>query len=522
VIGSYLDPAGASITISQDLADQTGVDGKIATFKIVATGTSLYGNTVSYQWQKAAPGSSTFSDIAGANSDTYKTPLLTLADSGTKFQVVCGVPTLTKTSKAATLTVVPDTFPPVPTAGAITKSGGGVQVGVSFDEGVDATTVIAANFSLVGGGTISAFKAVANGYGDYNGAIMDVTGLSAGTTYQVNVKNVKDLKGNAIPAAGVNTSFTLGTVGWANTGTPIAPGQVVPVGGDGFDVLNGGRQEWGTYDEATIAYVTKTNDFDVKVQVVYAEPGSEWTRVGLMARNDLNVGEDPNDRNLSDGTSQVSAYAQTHVNPSQTLGSSGRWDPSDPVVPQNTTPNNGHEQNCRLGKGSTTQGWGSPGSAPPYPDAWLRLARAGAVLHGYRSSDGQNWTDQGTVTLTDQQAVMYVGPFLAVETGNIWSAAPASGDPFDVWGDPFNAKYDRLFVAQFRSFGDVVSGAAAPTLVVSRSGANITITWTGGGTLQSTDTLKATGTVWTPVAGAPASPYTAPIGATPLYFRVAQ
>jgi len=31
----------------------------------------------------------------------------------------------------------------------------------------------------------------------------------------------------------------------------------VPVGDTGFDVLNGGRQEWGTYDEVTMAYREK-------------------------------------------------------------------------------------------------------------------------------------------------------------------------------------------------------------------------------------------------------------------------
>ena len=98
--------------------------------------------------------------------------------------------------------------------------------------------------------------------------------------------------------------------GWADTGTPKRPGQVVPVGPDGFDVLNGGRQEWSSYDEATIAYVKKTNDFDVKVQLVYAEPGSQWTRVGLQARNNLNVGESPDDRNLTGAGSTASAYAQ--------------------------------------------------------------------------------------------------------------------------------------------------------------------------------------------------------------------
>jgi hypothetical protein len=294
-------------------------------------------------------------------------------------------------------------------------------------------------------------------------------------------------------------SFTVGGISRAETGTQDAHGQVIPVGSNGFDILNGGRGEWGTYDEIDMAYVIKTNDFDVKVQVVYAEPGSEWTRVGLQARNDMNVGEPSDDRNNST-SSQASAYAQTHVNPAQTLGSSGDWDPNAPghngVNPVNTTPNNSHEQNERLAKGAATTGWGSPSTAPPYPDAWLRLQRQGATLHGYRSNDGVTWVDQGTTSLTDQQNYMYVGPFLAVETGNIWSAAD-----FDVWNAPFDPNFDRLFVAQFRNFSEVVV-VTNPTLsAVKNADGSVTLTFTGG--LYASSSVNGT---YTKVASA-VSPY---------------
>src|SRR5207244_11755766 len=137
-------------------------------------------------------------------------------------------------------------------------------------------------------------------------------------------------------------------------------------------------------------------------------------------------------------------------------------------TPVNQTPNNGHEQNQRLAAGSTSSGWGSPATAPVYPNVWLRLARSGTTLHGYRSEDGITWTDQGTTVLNDQQPDMYVGPFLAVETGNIWAAAD-----FDVWMAPFDPKYDRLFVAQFRNFGNAV----APSLSIAKSGSNVIITY---------------------------------------------
>jgi len=221
-----------------------------------------------------------------------------------------------------------------------------------------------------------------------------------------------------------------------------------------------------------------------------------------MARNVLNVGENPADRNIATGT--ASAYAQTHVNPNQTLGSSGRYDPAG-ATPVNQTPNNGHEQNQRVAAGSTSSGWGSGvGTSPSYPDVWLRLKRSGATLHGFRSEDGVNWTDQGTTTLTDQQPDMYVGPFMGVETGNIWSAVD-----HDVWLGPFDPKYDRLFVAQFRNFKNLLP----PTLSIVSSGANVIVTYTG--TLLSATTVTGPYTV---VTGA-VSPYTTSATGAARFFR---
>jgi hypothetical protein len=403
-------------------------------------------------------------------------------------------------STNATLTVIPDTFPPVPQVGTIIRNDGVVEVGVGFDEAVNTNDLVAGNFSLVGGtGTL---KFPTNTYGDYKGVLFDTTGLVVGNTYTVHVANVRDLKGNAIPAAGVNVPFKVSNrMGWADTGTPVRPGQVIPVGTDGFDVLNGGRQEWSTYDEATIAYVKKTNDFDVKVQVVYAEPGSQWTRVGLIARNDLNVGEPPDDRNSSTGN--ASAYAQTHVNPSDTIAGSSRFDPLG-GAPSNPTPNNSHEQNQRLAKGAASSSWQSSNAGPPsFPDVWLRLRRAGTNITGYASADGSSWDLQGTTSLTDQQPNMFVGPVLTVETGNIWSAGV-----HDVWAGPFDPIYDRLFVAQFRNFGNTFP----PSLSIARSGNQVTITFTG--LLLSASSLAGP---WTAVTTT--TPYVTTATGTATYYR---
>jgi len=81
----------------------------------------------------------------------------------------------------------------VPLPAAILRNDGAVQVGVGFDEPVNISDIVPANFSLIGG-TTSTLKFQTNSYGDYKGVLFDTTGLVVGNTYTVHVANVRDLK----------------------------------------------------------------------------------------------------------------------------------------------------------------------------------------------------------------------------------------------------------------------------------------------------------------------------------------
>jgi hypothetical protein len=74
-----------------------------ATFTVAATGTGL-----TYQWQLAPAGSTTFADIVGATSASYTTPATVLTMNGNQYRVnilsTCS-PTTPTTSSAALLTV---------------------------------------------------------------------------------------------------------------------------------------------------------------------------------------------------------------------------------------------------------------------------------------------------------------------------------------------------------------------------------------------------------------------------------
>jgi hypothetical protein len=68
--------------------------------------------TLTYQWQKAPAGSSTFTNIAGAASSTYATPTALITDNGAQFRVVVANGSGSTTSSASTLTVIGPPPPP--------------------------------------------------------------------------------------------------------------------------------------------------------------------------------------------------------------------------------------------------------------------------------------------------------------------------------------------------------------------------------------------------------------------------
>jgi hypothetical protein len=90
---------GGAPYITTQPANQAVTAGQTATFSVTASGTA----PLSYQWQKNG------TDITGATSANYTTPVTTTADSGEQFRVVVSNPAGSATSSTATLTVNPGT-----------------------------------------------------------------------------------------------------------------------------------------------------------------------------------------------------------------------------------------------------------------------------------------------------------------------------------------------------------------------------------------------------------------------------
>jgi len=421
VIGTFA-PAG-TVTITQQPAAVTTIEGVNATFSVSAEYTGAA--APSYQWKKDN------ADIAGATKPTYTTPVLALSDNGAKYKVVVSVPGATTTSSEVILTVNPDTIPPVvKSAGAVRHgTGGDVDVAVIFDENINPASVVAANFSL-SGGTIKSVRYIKNSstyYSFEQGAVITATGLTPGSSYTVTSVNIADKKGNKSPST--TTPFKVSSLIWTAIGdgdTAEFPAAALAVAENGFNVNSGGNAFWSTNDDVTFVYEEITGDFDKVVRVEGQDASSQWARAGLHAR-----------ATLQGKSTDAARYQQVHANPT--------------IKADGTASNYSHETNRRLSTGAETSG-SNGGGTPQYPHAWLRLRRAGDVIHMYYSPDAITWnllnpTDfnpaDGSNPDGPLPAKMYVGPVFGPENGNI------------------DAAWKNVWTAKFRDYGDYQPNKAA-------------------------------------------------------------
>jgi hypothetical protein len=502
VIGFDFNPAGVSLAFTQSPRSATNVEGTWNWFTTAATGTSVYGTNVEFQWQIAPAGSTNFTNAAGlpgssglfADSPNFETPILALTNSGMQVRVIALMPPISATSTVATVTVVPNTNLVI-SAGAITGiTNDTVTLGVGFSSTVDDTAGSnPANYSI-SSGTITGFLWCTNRFTADSlephvmvrkqGAMLTVSGFSGGT---VTVMNQTDAYGNTVASTNipvtVNTNMTWGVVGANELGGWNA---VVPVSSNGFDLYSDGFAEWAYYDEDTFVYEQVTGDFDKKLRVQYQDNSEEWARAGLIARDVLNLGVDAATQEGSENTS--APYD----------GTAGRYQMcySDPIGPTLTGPgtdgNGVWEGNRRLDSGGASDSavTNTDTLPPMYPNPWCRIKRQGQTFFIYSSEDGVNWELLGQTTWGPggdaettnlMPATLYVGPQFSPENGNVTL-------PVD----------QGTFLAQFRDYGDYVA-PTQPTISASGLVSGV-FTLTYSGTLQSS----------TNVAG----PYTAVPGAT--------
>jgi len=457
-IGFYA--VGATITITNQPVSVATLVNRTATFTVVAGSDTVY-PPLAYQWTRNNV------DIAGANGSSYTTPLLTLADNGAQFRCVLkavGSPDVT-TAPAATLTVSADSTPPtVVGAGTLTDF---VNVGVVFDELIAEATAVQTGNYTVSGGTVSG---VVTNY-DGKSVTLTVAGLSVGTPFTVTVQGVRDLANNIMASQTVDGYSDTSYIN-QDVGTPLQAGSATSIAEGQFSLTAGGDDIWNAADQFHFVAKALTGDFDKMVRVDNLEPVNRWSKAGLMVRESL----DANSRFI-DVVAQPLAI---------------------PVVYPSGTDLLGQNQFDFQGRDTTAAGAVGHSSSTPtvaFP-GYVRLKKAGLTVTGHISYDGTNWTQIGSAILATEYANYYVGPCLTAH----------------------NNTAGVIVEATFSGYRDVPVSTPpvfnAPTL----SGGNMTISWTGPGTLKEATSLTAPIT-WTPSASQ-ANPQTVPAGSGAKFYQI--
>ena len=169
----------------------------------------------------------------------------------------------------------------------------------------------------------------------------------------------------------------------ADVGNPAIAGTVT-VSDGGFDITAGGADVWGIKDEFNFVYIEKTGDFDLAARVESLTATHQYTKAGLMAREDLTPG---------------SRHIYFQIFPDNR--------------PRNKN-NGGYEYQYRQQTGGEMKAIyparfeGTPDFPVSFPDTWIRLKRAGNKFTGYTGTDGKSWKEYAGFTL-DLPEKVYLG-----------------------------------------------------------------------------------------------------------------
>ena len=152
-----------------------------------------------------------------------------------------------------------------------------------------------------------------------------------------------------------------------------------------FTVTGSGADIGGTADEFRFAHLSATGDCTIIARVASLESHiNSWSKAGVMIRESL-------DANAANAFIAV-------------------------------TPGNGVAWQYRSSTGGSTTINNTTGLSAPY---WVKLVRSGNTFTGYYSSDGTNWTQLGSTTLT-MASTAYIG--LAITSHNDYTLCSATFD----------------------------------------------------------------------------------------------
>jgi len=353
------DP-NAPIVFTQQPANATVLQNQPVTFSAVVTGAGPR----TLQWQRDAGDGVTFTNIPDASTPFTGTSItltnVSLDDNNARFRVDAFNAQGTVVSSIATLTVTPDTAPPVP---LLASTFDGLNVVICFNEALDTGSAEEEfNYTIDGNAPLTALVRA-------DGHTVDLTLAQevAGPTFPVTVSFVGDRIGNTInpPAQSTGVRYDLTST---SVGTVNPPGTNNSCASNVFVVTAGGVDMTAASDTFHFLHKTITGDFDARVRVVSLERGD---RIETTSKAILTA------RATTDPTS---AAVNVFINPSY---------PADNNVIASVRPTTGSTTTNSIG--------GAAGNG--LPNAWLRITRDGDVFTTYRSTNGTAWVQLGSTTV---------------------------------------------------------------------------------------------------------------------------
>jgi uncharacterized repeat protein (TIGR01451 family) len=283
-----------------------------------------------------------------------------------------------------------------------TYSLSGNSVIIEFNEALDATPDLSNpnldpfNYYISDGMTLMNANVVTV-RPDGRSLLLDIAQIGA-ASYTIQIDNVRDQHCNTMASTTVpgvvfalgqglrdntdlgahNTNPTL-TGGTAPMVNPASPGSASAVSPNNLTIIAGGTDMWDNADGMHYTYGVRTGDFDVRVRVESLVPRNNWSKAGLMMRE-----------NLTGSSRNLSAIVT----------------PSSPALDGSGAGANDYEAGSRNTTASTTTDWGIRITPVPYPNAWVRLRRIGDTFFAYSSANGVNWVSFATNTTTYPQTVL--------------------------------------------------------------------------------------------------------------------
>jgi hypothetical protein len=519
-LGTYVPPC-TYVTITNQPQSITANNYTSASFSITAgTDSTLpigpegdwrnsFNNFLAYQWfMNGAP-------ITGANSATYSIPTLLPDDNNAQLYCITralgyadasGNPLWVTSSvvKVTVLTNAPQmTYAAFYANSNYTNFISGITglpfnatnyIIIAFSVPMDPVMLGQASTYTLGGG-LQILSILVN-TNDYKSVALAVSGT---ITLPLNVQVSSSLAGmGGGLALGTNNAAALATVPLTdvdigNPGTdPAFPGMMYVEGPNAYTIACEGSDIYNAADGFNFAYETKTNDFDVVVRQRDIKHTSDWAKGGLMVRETLAAGSRDwnivNDPVSSDG-----------INAPDGSGFGA----------------NAVECNTRNTTGGSSGGWNFNSSpVPAYPNAWVRLKRAGNLLSAFYSTNGTSWTLQATndpTTVGDMTAlpaVVYVGICTTAHNNDALGT------------DPTQLLY--LNIADYDNYNSsYVYVAGTPVLTAKVVGNQLNITWTPNvGHLVASPALTGPNVNWQSVTGGTGGSVSVPISGSAMFFKV--